>query len=399
MVHAAGGWDPLFSVDPKADATLNRLTTQVGTAGAIRYADMPIDPTVFGFPADQVATVAPYLPSNADFFQKWGSRLTVINGIDTGTNNHDSGTHGTFSGRADGYPALAALIAGTRAPEKPLAFISAGGYDATFGTVALSRIDDADTVQRIAYPNAMDPSHPTRNTYHTPSTYERIVAAQSERLARLSGQSIMGREQRSQSALMLARADAGALASVQFPTQFAQAPGGVGTGGFFQQAQFALAAFQSGVAVSASLSFGGFDTHSNHDRNQLEQLTRLWGCLDFLFQQVDGLGLTDKVYVVVGSEFGRGPTYNGTGAGAGKDHWPVTSMLAAGPGIGGNRVVGGTDAEQKPLSVDPLSLAFDSQGVRITPALIHRALRKVAGVSGSRFDTEFPLVGNDLPLF
>jgi uncharacterized protein (DUF1501 family) len=110
--------------------------------------------------------------------------------------------------------------------------------------------------------------------------------------------------------------------------------------------------------------------------------------------------LGGNVVVVAASDFGRGPFYNGDGDGAGKDHWPVTSMFAMGPGIPGNRVVGGTTADQRARLVDPGSLAVVDgvdgvDGVRIRPEHVHHALRQVAGVD----DSLYPLPGNTLPLF
>jgi uncharacterized protein (DUF1501 family) len=104
------------------------------------------------------------------------------------------------------------------------------------------------------------------------------------------------------------------------------------------------------------------------------------------------MGLTDKLYVVVGSDFGRTPTYNTQ---LGKDHWNVTSMLFAGPGIPGGSVVGGTDDEMRPLSVSKTNpkqlLGYDDpMGTRILPAHIQRALRKKIGISAA-LDEKFHL--------
>ena len=53
-------------------------------------------------------------------------------------------------------------------------------------------------------------------------------------------------------------------------------------------------------------------------------------------------GLLEKVSVVVWGEFGRTPRINQIG---GRDHWPSTqSILLAGGGIQGGRVIGKTDS-------------------------------------------------------
>jgi uncharacterized protein (DUF1501 family) len=103
------------------------------------------------------------------------------------------------------------------------------------------------------------------------------------------------------------------------------------------------------------------------------------------------------VVVVVGSDFGRTPSYN---AGNGKDHWSITSMLAFGKGIPGDRVVGATDEHFDPKTVDPKTLAPSDGGVRITPGHVQKALRRLAGIEASPVVAPFPVPeGEDLALF
>jgi uncharacterized protein (DUF1501 family) len=162
-------------------------------------------------------------------------------------------------------------------------------------------------------------------------------------------------------------------------------------------AQLAVSAFKSGVAAVATLPLGGFDTHANHDRDQPKQLAKLWKGIDFLLAEAEAAGLLGQLYVVVGSDFGRGPTYNSENSGAGKDHWPVTSMMVMGPGIPGNRVIGATDAGAGARPIDPAALTPSDSGVVLTPEIVHSALRRVAGVES--FDAEYPLAGPVVPLF
>jgi uncharacterized protein (DUF1501 family) len=100
--------------------------------------------------------------------------------------------------------------------------------------------------------------------------------------------------------------------------------------------------------------------------------------------------------VLVGSDFGRTPFYNEDD---GKDHWNITSMLLSGPKIPGNTVVGGTDEGFKPKTVNPKTLKTDGSGVRIEPRHVHAELRRIAGLTGTNLDTQFPLAGDSLRLF
>jgi uncharacterized protein (DUF1501 family) len=118
--------------------------------------------------------------------------------------------------------------------------------------------------------------------------------------------------------------------------------------------------------------------------------------LEYLFNQLDAMGLADKTYVLVGSDFGRTPFYNEDN---GKDHWNITSMLLSGPKIPTNVVIGATDEAFKPKTVNTKTLAVDGTGVRIEPRHVHAELRRIAGLTGTDLDTQFPLSGDTLRLF
>jgi hypothetical protein len=169
--------------------------------------------------------------------------------------------------------------------------------------------------------------------------------------------------------------------------------------GFMQQAQTALATFTSGLTAVASVVLGGFDTHGNHDRDQTRQVLKLLGGLDYILAEADRLSLRENLYVVVTSDFGRGPHYNRENSGGGKDHWPVTSLLAFGPDLTGDRTIGATDEQALARPIDPGSLALDNGGMKITPEVVHLALRRAAGITDHELSTRYALPGETVPLF
>jgi uncharacterized protein (DUF1501 family) len=193
--------------------------------------------------------------------------------------------------------------------------------------------------------------------------------------------------------LWLAREGGDELAALEkaLPKELAQ-----GGNPLVRQAQLALAAFKAGLSVSANLTLGGFDTHGDHDDSHYPRLQELLEGVDFIVEEGERQGLSDRLVVVVGSDFGRTPHYND---GNGKDHWSITSMLLMGPGIKGDRVIGTTDEGHRPIEVDPKTLApAPGKGVRITPEHVHEALRKLAGIDGSDVAAHFPLKAAPLPL-
>ena len=127
-VNAGGGWDPTLFIDPKGDrprldgrGPVNRYPT----AAITEVAGIRI-PTAY--PQDSEMPDANSPGNFANFFPRHASRLLVINGIDTQTNNHDAGSRFVWSGKIEeGYPSFAALAAAASAPSEPLAYISNWG--------------------------------------------------------------------------------------------------------------------------------------------------------------------------------------------------------------------------------------------------------------------------------
>ncbi len=427
MLNAGGGWDPTILCDPKG-GTLN--ADGDFTADSVNHFETSLNVGPFkvapvSHSQDFGGTIVE-LYSSQKFVQDHQNRIVVINGIDTQTNNHEVGNRVTWSGRPnDGQPALAALIAAQGSLDKdlPLAFMSSGGYDNTAGVVALARSEaDLRVVQRVAYPNVInvenigDVDNPP-DQFFTNETASRIQAAQAERLAAMQSRQTLPVFKTGMGSLLLARQGTGSLAALAeelqnvvgvtvqsaFP-EFA----GLGDNAFggdfrdlLQQAQLALHAFHAGVAVAANLNIGGFDTHSNHDDDQTRQMMKLLRAFDYIWALAANLQLDGNLYVVIGSDFGRTPFYN---EGNGKDHWNVTSMVVAGPGIQGGRVIGASDEGFKPMRVNPKNVNevlpdSDTNGVRIEPHHIHRELRRLAGLEGTTLDTEWGLPGDPLPLF
>lgn len=98
-----------------------------------------------------------------------------------------------------------------------------------------------------------------------------------------------------------------------------------------------------------------WDSHTSNDFYQQELFESLFlemTNLVTLLETTPGTAaptLADETVVVVMSEMGRTPTNNGSN---GKDHWPYSSLMMWGPGVRGNRVVGGFDAAQYGTRVD-----------------------------------------------
>ena len=396
LVNASGGWDPVYLCDPKNKGPLNRIYDDPASAGKINYAPIPIDDASLGLEPGGSA----YLMSNQQFFAKYAAQLTVLNGVDMSTNNHDGGSRATWSGRlSEGFPSFGALVAATRAPDSSLAYISSGGYDATEGLIPLTRMSSIDALRRVAYPNQTDPNNPDTDQFHSTSTAARIRKAQEERLAAQLAQQRLPRVKTAMSELTLARASDDVLKDLVLPADLVDLPGYQLSDlrSMMQQAQLAVAAFKAGMAVAVNLNLGGFDTHANHDVDQVRQLAKLLAGVDFLMTEAEQAGIAGDLVIMMGSDFARGPGYNADNQYGGKDHWSITSAMLMGRGVAGGRVIGATTDDQLARAIDPGSLALSDGGKVLKPETIHLALRKLAGVADGAPAKAYPLAGDDMP--
>ncbi len=377
FVHAGGGWDPTALCDPKGavsdeqDNPMNHyLAGDIGQAGNIRYA-----PVAW----------------NREFFERNHQRCLVLNGVDTQTNSHDAGTRHTWSGKlGEGYPSLAALIAGLQARDRPMAFISNGGYDNSGGLVAPTRTGNIGAIGRIAFPNAID-GNPDGPKFHTDATSERIADALDKRRRHLERSFALPKAHAGINQLFTARVGRNEVKRLSefLPDEFH--PGQIQ-----RQSQVAIAAFAAGIGKTANLTIGGFDTHGNHDDAHYPRLAALMEGVSFAWEEAERKGVADDLIVMVSSDFGRTPGYND---GNGKDHWSITSTILMGKGVPGNKVIGKTDERHRPVPLDPATLepaADPEKGIRLQPKHIHRALRKLAGIDGDETANQlFPLIGAD----
>lgn len=374
-VQARGGWDPTCFCDPKTNTPdepiINRWAEEI----------------------DEVpwAGNLPYAPfaDNAAFFDKYHDRMLVINGIDMQTNSHDIGTVHAWTGRGnEAFPTLSAVHAAHHAPDATLACASFGAY--TRGAALLPVVDfgyGGNSVNsRLA-----NIAEPARGYFHA-SDWKNIQRHHAMSMTRLKSQAEMDAMPAKQRTL--ARFDdafngAGGLAA------FADALRSLGSTNAWE---VAIAAFKAGVAASADVTYGGFDTHTDNDEGQAARLTGLTNAVDDLWNLAEEHNLADRLIVVIGSEFGRTNYYNEND---GKDHWPIGSLIVMEkhqPWT--DRVVAATDPLHFALPVDPQTLEPNPNGKIIYPNEVHKALRRHLGLEGSVGDRLYPFRGiRDLALF
>jgi uncharacterized protein (DUF1501 family) len=151
-------------------------------------------------------------------------------------------------------------------------------------------------------------------------------------------------------------------------------------GGAPQSAQHLLLArrlVEAGVRC-VTVAFGAWDWHANRE-GTIEYLSKKYlpvfdRAVSVFLQDLDERGLLETTTVIAWGEFGRTPKINPKG---GRDHWPGTqSVLLAGGGIRGGRVIGETDnigsvPANRPVHVQEIfATLYSNLGIDVNSATV-----------------------------
>jgi uncharacterized protein (DUF1501 family) len=362
-IHADGGLDQSSWTDPREkDATLNNYAaagTPAGVAGNIRYAPMG---------------------NNKAFFDAHFRQTLVINGVHSETNGHDEGTRAHATGRLDmGYPNVAELFAFTFGRGMPMPWLNSGGFRVSAGLVPPTPVPNENAWRALTQPNAASAT----NDFMKQTDLIRTQMARAERMKALQARGDLLPRSRNTVEEFLGASDSRAL--LQRVSQVTPA-----TFDTFTQAHIGLIAAQAGITSTIQLATGGFDAHDNIDANYASALPRLTDLVDYIWQKSADLGLANRVFLRVYSEFGRTPLNTGNG----KDHWEVGSqiLMEANP-TWGNRVFGASGPKHEQQRINVTSGAVDpAAGIVIKPRHIHAALRRYLNIETTdpRFNLKVP---------
>lgn len=334
------------------------------------------------------------------FYCLYSQHVRILNGVDNRTNGHDTGTRFADTGSMDAsYPDFSALYAAAKGAEMPLAYITdGGGNNETAGLVARSSASDVGVFNALANPEG---------NYLQNGLDSLVAQAKDQRRQILEEKETLPRRVRLKSQLYMVRDEGVAFSGVA--AQLASPPEGTpqralddrARNNRQRQMRIGAAAMDAGMASSMQIGFGGFDTHNNHDNSHFPRIRDVLIDLHYLWQAMDVYSITDKTTVILGSDFGRTPWFNG---GNGKDHWAVTSYVLLGRDVAGGTVVNATDALVGPRNVQLeggrlVPTASNSSGIRMTPAHLHRQLRIAGNIQNHAFSQSFPIeVDADLPI-
>lgn len=361
-IHADGGIDQSSWADPReTDPTINNYAgvAPAGVAGNIRYAPMG---------------------NNQAFFDRYFRQILVINGVHSETNSHDDGARVHATGRLDmGYPNVSELFASTHGKGMPMAWLNSGGFRTSAGLVAPTPVPDANAWRALTQPNAAS----ANNDFMKASDLARVQAVRAERMKAMQARGDLLPRSQTVVEQFVGSADSRALlqrVAQVTPTTFDT----------FTQAHIGLIAAQAGIASTIQLASNGFDGHDQLANSYANALPRLTNMVDYIWQKSAELGIAERVFLRIYSEFGRTTLNNGNG----KDHWAIgTQILMEANPAWGNRVFGASGPKHEQLRINTATGAVDpAAGVVIRPRHIHAAMRKYLGIETTdpKYDLKVP---------
>ena len=363
--HCDGGptWDQF--VDPSNDPRYN-LYSQVGTpipgSGNLRWA--PIG-------------------NNTAFFTRFRDQCLVLNGENTQTNSHEDGQRTQESGKlAMGFAPICELHAAKYAGGAPAGWLLRDGGTVSSGVYPATAIPDQNQLRAMIDPLAVNGT----NDYVKRADFAKTVEARAARLEALKANGVILPKERAITEEFIAGKEARVrLAAVaqNIPATFGQ----------FPDIEVSLIAAQSGITAAIQASSGGFDTHGSVAGNDGANgsFAQMTNRITYLWDEAARRGIADRLHVVIAGEFSR-TELNGSN---GNDHKSVGAgaliMLPPGSGLG-NRVVGYTGPMHTSRAINAKTGAPDPNGVMITPAHLHDALRTYLGIQPTN-----PMLGLGVP--
>ena len=324
----------------------------------------PLAPIEYRGPLGTVDTKIPGVKFSQNLAQtaQIADKLTIVRGMTHGEAAHERGTHNMFTGYrpspAIQYPSIGSVIShelGSRnnlppyvcVPNVPNEFAGTGYLSTAFGPFSLGA-DPANKGFKVRDLNMREGI--------TPERFDRrrnILGTVDEHFRSLEkSDAISAMDSFYQAAYSLVSSkEARAAFDLSAEPEAVKKEYGENEAG--QRMLMARRLVEGGVRL-VSLTYGGWDMHSNIANGMNGSLPKFDQAFAALIRDLDRRGMLDKTLVMVSSEFGRTPKINKD---AGRDHWPrVFSVAFAGGGFKRGYIHGSSDPTGGEPDNDPLTV-------------------------------------------
>ncbi len=326
LIYCSGGWDPTMVFDSKigeADFAQETGAVLVEGPGNLKYVDHANRPSV------------------KNFFNTYGEKAVIINGVYTQAMHHGLGARSMLGSTAPNYSNRAfdwlSYYVSFVAPGMPLpqVTINAPFFPGPFGryAVKLPTVVSNELVSDIPNANALSASANSAVHGFLQKQYGNLLESH------LGGEGVDNEK-----LLNLAFSFSRYSRAKEILTEInAALPTGGGDSEFLRNAKVAVELFTRESAQTATIQYGNekaWDTHSDHYSRQAVLFEELFSDLNKLLEYATQKELSEQMIVLVLSDVGRSSALNDQ---SGKDHWPYTSVLAWGSMFRGSETIGKTD--------------------------------------------------------
>ncbi|MEE2751022.1 MAG: DUF1501 domain-containing protein [Myxococcota bacterium] len=382
FVFAAGGWDPTWVFAPMFGRSGIDVDTDstTSTQSGIEFVDSQERPSVRAF------------------FQRYGSRTCVLNGMEVRSITHDTCRRlvltGSTQAQGDDWPAI--LAGESSGFTLPCLVLSGPSYTAKHPTVVV-RAGETGQLSKLLSGEALQESDSILSGFD-PRMTDLVAAHVNSRAGAFAG-------------LRTGVGEAGFVRDLSNAHEqlalVRDLPdldlGSVDTSGYVpvsQRVSPAITCFRQGITRCATVKHEGlwgtgWDTHAaiqlqgDHYETLFADLLLIQDMLENTPGEVEA-SLADEVVMVVFSEMGRTPKVNAQG---GKDHWTDTSAMILGPGVSGGRVIGAYDDVLLGQKVDLASGELSESGTRLTSAHLGATILALGDVDPGDYLGSVPPIG------
>ena len=349
--------------EPKAQSLIH-IFLPGGMAHQESWDPKPLAPIEYRGPLGTVDTKIPGIKFSQNLAQTAtiADKLTIVRGMTHGEAAHERGTHNMFTGYrpspAIQYPSLGAVVShelGSRnnlppyvcVPNVPNEFAGTGYLSTAFGPFSLGA-DPANKGFKVRDLNMREGI--TQDRFDRRRTILSTVDEHFRTMEKSDAISAMDSFYQAAYSLVSSKE---ARESFNLAAESDEIKKEYGENEAGQRMLMARRLVEGGVRL-VSLTFGGWDHHSNIAGAMNGQLPKFDQAFAALIRDLDRRGMLDKTLVMVSSEFGRSPKINKD---AGRDHWPrVFSVAFAGGGFKRGYIHGSSDPTGSEPDTDALTV-------------------------------------------
>ena len=377
FILAYGGWDPCYAFTPLFDNEYAAMPENCEAAeeNGVTFVDAESRPAV------------------RSFFEDYGDRTCLINGMEVRSITHERCMRILFTGSAsaDGDD-FASILAAHSANDLILPHVVLSGPAFTNQhSSQVVRVGVADQFPTLIQNRAFEQSHD--ELVRISDVSEPLIDAfVRERADTYAAAAAAGRE------TLFGTQYVDALDKMQRAADLSDTID-FGTGEIETQVSNALGLLELGVSRCVTVQHDGlwdltWDTHSanelqdSHFELLFEMLNNTMADLDSRTSS-SGAPLSEEVTVVVMSEMGRDPRLNTLG---GKHHWTYTSLMLVGAGVQGGQVIGEFDEYVTGKPLDLATGETKDDGIALLPGHIGATLLAMGDVDPEEYLPEFDLL-------